>query len=83
MELGPFNFGQWSITIPLGTGFGLILVAVLWYLIFLYPVIRIIRRAGYSGWNVLWIFVPVANIIALWLFAFGSWPAIPNAKSSN
>jgi len=36
--------------------------------------VRIIQKAGYSGWNVLWAFVPVGNIIMLFVFAFSEWP---------
>jgi hypothetical protein len=38
------------------------------------PVIRILRRTGYSEWWSLLLYVPVGNIIALWLFAYGRWP---------
>lgn len=34
----------------------------LWY--------RVIRKAGYSGWWTLMIFVPVGNVLVIWLFAF-------------
>jgi MFS family permease len=36
--------------------------------------VRIIRRAGYSGWWVLMALVPIGNIIMLCLFAFKEWP---------
>ncbi|WP_254367060.1 hypothetical protein [Paraburkholderia sp. NMBU_R16] len=42
----------------------------------LYPYIRIIRRAGYSGWWFLTMFVPIVNIVMLWVFAFAQWPAL-------
>ena len=34
------------------------------------------RRAGFSAWWALALFVPVANIIILWLFAYAKWPAL-------
>ena len=37
--------------------------------------VRIVQRAGYSGWWILIIFVPIANVLALWYFGFGPWPA--------
>jgi hypothetical protein len=37
--------------------------------------VRIVQRAGYNGWWILIIFVPIANILALWYFGFGPWPA--------
>ena len=36
--------------------------------------VRIIRRAGYSGWWVLLAVVPLGNLIALAFFAFTEWP---------
>jgi hypothetical protein len=35
---------------------------------------RIVKKAGYSGWNVLWMFVPIANVVMLFVFAFARWP---------
>ena len=45
--------------------------------IFVYgiPMARIIRRAGYSRLWVIAFFVPVLNVIALWILAFVRWPA--------
>ena len=34
----------------------------------------IVQKAGYSGWNILWMFVPVANLVMLFVFAFAKWP---------
>lgn len=36
--------------------------------------VRIIRKAGYSGWWVLMALVPIGNIIMLGFFAFKEWP---------
>jgi uncharacterized membrane protein YhaH (DUF805 family) len=38
------------------------------------PVWKIIRKAGYSGWWALLYFVPLVNIVMLWVFAFSYWP---------
>jgi hypothetical protein len=35
---------------------------------------QIIGKAGYSRWWVLIAFIPVANFVALWKFAFTEWP---------
>ncbi|HWA45996.1 MAG TPA: hypothetical protein VHA10_22465 [Hypericibacter adhaerens] len=49
-------------------------VIVLLLLIPAWPAWQIAKRAGLSGaWGLLMIF-PVANLIAVWLFAFLSWP---------
>jgi hypothetical protein len=47
---------------------------VLGSLIFLYPVARILRRLGISGWWALISYVPLVNVIALWILAFAEWP---------
>ena len=41
----------------------------------LYPVGRILSRAGFSPFWALIIFVPIANLIGLWAFAFSDWAA--------
>jgi hypothetical protein len=40
------------------------------------PPVKILSKAGYSGWWVLLVFVPGANIIAIWVFAFAQWPSL-------
>ncbi|OJY23563.1 hypothetical protein [Pandoraea sp. 64-18] len=42
----------------------------------LYPYARIIRRAGFSPWWVLLAFVPMLNLIMIWVFAFVQWPSL-------
>lgn len=51
---------------------GLIYLAVLVLTFWAY--VRIIQRAGYSGWWVLISFVPIANIVMLLVFGFKEWP---------
>ncbi|MDR5832858.1 hypothetical protein [Caballeronia sp. LZ034LL] len=62
----------------LHTEFGLVslLTLLAFAVITLYPYVRIVRRAGFSGWWVLFGFVPVLNLIMLWVFACSKWPAI-------
>jgi hypothetical protein len=36
--------------------------------------VKIISKAGYSGWYVLTAFVPILNIVMFLIFAFGKWP---------
>ena len=45
-----------------------ILIVMLW------AYIRIIRRAGYSGWWILIGMVPLVNIVMFLVFAFKQWP---------
>jgi uncharacterized membrane protein YhaH (DUF805 family) len=49
-------------------------VAFIVFLIVVIPTVKILRKAGYSGWWVLLWFIPVVNAIALWVFAFARWP---------
>ena len=50
-------------------------IIVLAIIIFFYvPLWQIIRKAGYNGWWMLIVFVPLVNVIMWWLFAFGDWP---------
>ena len=43
-------------------------------LVLMWPYVRIVQKAGYSGWHVLWMFVPFVNFIMLFVFAFSRWP---------
>jgi hypothetical protein len=49
-------------------------VAIPLYAVMIWAYVRIIQKAGYSGWNVLWGLVPIVNIIMFFVFAFGDWP---------
>ena len=44
-----------------------------WFGLLVYPLIRILRRMGYSGWWVLLAFTPL-GIIGLQVLAYGRWP---------
>ncbi len=35
---------------------------------------RILRKAGYSRWWSLILFMPIVNLVMLWVFAFAKWP---------
>jgi hypothetical protein len=59
-----------------GYGFGPI--HWLWFIVMIavviYPVGRILSRIGFSPlWSIV-IFIPLVNLIALWIFAFTDWP---------
>jgi uncharacterized membrane protein YhaH (DUF805 family) len=47
---------------------------IVFSLIVLSPIIRILKRAGYSEWWALLTFVPVVNLLGLWWFAYARWP---------
>lgn len=38
--------------------------------------VRILHKAGYSGWWSLLTLVPMLNIAMIWVFAFSDWPAL-------
>lgn len=60
-----------------GLGIALIVLLVFYIVIvgvLVWAYVRIIRRAGYSGWWVLTGIVPLLNIIMLLMFAFKQWP---------
>ncbi len=51
---------------------GLISLAIL--VLFVVAYIKILTRAGYSGWWVLILVVPVVNVVMILVFAFRRWP---------
>jgi len=52
--------------------FGVFLILV--FVFSLVCQVKIITKAGYSGWYVLTAFVPILNIVMFLVFAFGKWP---------
>ena len=44
------------------------------FLVLIWPYVKIVQKAGYSGWHVLWMFVPILNLVMLFVFAFSRWP---------
>ena len=52
----------------------LILLAI--GLVYLVPMAKIFSRAGWNPWTVLLLLVPLVNIVMLWVFAYGQWPAL-------
>jgi hypothetical protein len=47
---------------------------ILFLFLYLFPVAKILSKAGYSGWWCLIGLVPLVNLIMLWVFAFAWWP---------
>jgi hypothetical protein len=39
-----------------------------------YPISRVLKRLGFSGWWSLLAIVPLANLVSLWIVAFTPWP---------
>jgi hypothetical protein len=40
------------------------------------PIANILHRTGHSRWWVVLAFIPIVNLICLWIFAFGRWPTV-------
>ncbi len=60
--MGSFSMWQWLIVLLF---FGIVLLVPIW---------KIVSKADYSGaWSLL-LFVPLLNMVALWVFAFSEWP---------
>jgi uncharacterized membrane protein len=36
--------------------------------------VRIVQKAGYTGWWVLVLIIPILNLIMFLIFAFSDWP---------
>jgi hypothetical protein len=61
-----------------GYGYGFGPTHWLWFIVMIaavvYPVARILSRIGFSPlWSIV-MFVPLVNLIALWILAFTDWP---------
>ena len=46
------------------------------------PIVRILGRAGVSGWWAVAYFVPFLGWISLWAFAFTPWPRVEQPAST-
>jgi hypothetical protein len=44
----------------------------------LIPAWMIVKKAGYSPAWALFGFIPIANLLLLWVFAFARWPSLQN-----
>ncbi len=57
----------------LTSGVGLAIGIAVW-LVFFIAYIRIIQKAGWSGWWILIGLVPVVNVVMFLVFAYSRWP---------
>jgi hypothetical protein len=69
-----FHFADYRIELPF-LSFVMVGLFVAAVVISVVALVRIVQRAGYNGWWVLIMFVPFANVLGLWYFGFGPWPA--------
>ncbi|MGN6316131.1 hypothetical protein [Trinickia sp.] len=59
-------------------GYWIIVIAVV--IAMLYPYVRILRRTGHSAWWLVTMFIPIVNLIMLWVFAFAKWPGVARVE---
>ena len=60
--------------LPTGAIIGIGLFGLVMAIIVFVAYVKIISRAGYSGWWVLVMFVPILNVVMLLIFAYKQWP---------
>ena len=65
---------SWMWMTGYGYGFGHWIFFALMVALILYPVGRILNRLGLSPFWSLLIFIPLVNLISLWVLAFSDWP---------
>ncbi len=53
----------------------IMLLALGFVAFFVWVYARIAQKAGFSGWWSLIMFVPLVNLVMIWVFAFIGWPA--------
>jgi len=64
-EMGGYGFAHW-------------LFFIIFVIAIIYPVGRILRRLGFSPlWSIL-VFIPLVNVISLWVLALTDWPSKEN-----
>ena len=61
MESGSISIWHW-------------LIVLIYLFVLGYPVTRILKRLGYSAWWVIIAFIPLVNLIGLWVLSFVRWP---------
>jgi len=52
------------------------IIVILVLVLYGVPIAKILGRVGHSKWWTIVFFVPLLNIIALWVFAYSRWPSI-------
>jgi hypothetical protein len=53
---------------------GMLIYLIVSIVIFVVPTWKIVEKAGYAGaWSLLSL-VPLVNLVALWIFAYSTWP---------
>jgi len=59
------------------------LILMLLILLIVWPVRKILRRMGFSGWWAVVMFIPAANYIGLWVLAESPWPKLEQPETQH
>ena len=52
---------------------------IIFLVVFVAPAVKILNKAGYSGWWCILSLIPIVNVIFLWVFAYADWPSLRGA----
>ena len=58
-----------------------LIMSVIFLIVAVWPIVRILHKAGYSGWWVLLTFIPVVAVIMIWIFSYARWPAMEDENT--
>lgn len=58
------------------TGILSLVIAIGMIALFAWFYVRIAHKAGYRGWWAVLMFVPIVNLVTVWVFAFLDWPRL-------
>ena len=67
----------------MGIGIGIVELSILAVVSVFWIVGNILRKAGFSRWLSLLLFVPLLNLALIWIFAFARWPAAERAAGRS
>ena len=55
------------------------IIVIFWLFLVGWPVSKILRRMGFSAWWAILAFVPLVNLIGLWVLSSVRWPVTDKA----
>ncbi|HEY5065102.1 MAG TPA: hypothetical protein VIJ04_09830 [Xanthobacteraceae bacterium] len=59
-----------------------LLIVVVILILYLLPIVKILQKAGYSGWWCLIVFVPLVNVVMFYVFAFANCPILRDKSAA-
>jgi uncharacterized membrane protein YhaH (DUF805 family) len=59
-----------------------VLIVVVILILYFLPIVKILQKAGYSGWWCLIVFVPLVNVVMFYVFAFANWPVLRDKRAA-